>query len=135
MVWGSARLAGVCDLIVRILKGRVQPGQVAVFREQAVQVLNDARQRDGLVHAQLGRQVHSDGAEEIVFVSVWLSLEDLYRWVGSTDLLATPVLGNGRPNVFDHFEVQHYETYESAGADGLELGKSAAATATPGSGY
>jgi hypothetical protein len=48
-----------------------------------------------------------------VFVSVWRDLEALYGWVGSTDLLDTPVLNSGRPDVFDNFEVQHYETYES----------------------
>ena len=114
-------------MIVRILKGRVQPGQVAVFRDQAVQVLHDARQRDGLAHAELARQVHSDGSEEIVFVSVWDSLEDLYRWVGSTDLLDTPVQNGGRPNIFDHFEVQHYETYVSVDSDSMEVAESAAA--------
>jgi heme-degrading monooxygenase HmoA len=114
-------------LIVRILKGRVQPGQVAVFREQALQVLHDVRQRDGLVHAQLGRQVHSDGAEEVIFVSVWVSLEDLYRWVGSTDLLDTPVQNGGRPNIFDHFEVQHYETYVSVDSESIEVAESSVA--------
>ncbi len=48
-----------------------------------------------------------------MFVSVWRDLEALYGWVGSTDLLDTPVLNSGRPEVFDNFEVQHYETYES----------------------
>jgi heme-degrading monooxygenase HmoA len=114
-------------LIVRVLKGRVHPGQVVVFREQAQQVLHDARQHDGLVFAQVGRQVHADGGEEIVFVSVWRNLEALYRWVGGTDLLDTPVLNRGRPDVFEQFEVQHYETYESAEPDAIDVADSRAA--------
>jgi heme-degrading monooxygenase HmoA len=108
-------------LILRVLRGRVHPGQVAVFREQALKALDDARRQDGLVTAQVGRQVHSDGAEDIAFVSVWLSLEALYRWLGSTDLLETPVLNSGRPGVFEHFEVQHFETYEPADPDSVDV--------------
>jgi heme-degrading monooxygenase HmoA len=100
-------------LIIRVLRGCVLPGQVGAFREQALQVANDARRHEGLIHAHVGRQAHSDGREEVVFVSVWRDLEALYGWVGGTDLLDTPVLSNGRPNVFDSFEVQHFETYES----------------------
>jgi heme-degrading monooxygenase HmoA len=100
-------------LIIRVLHGCVLPGQVATFREQAHQAVNDARRHEGLIHAHVGRQAHSDGREEVVFVSVWRDLEALYGWVGSTDLLDTPVLNSGRPEVFDNFEVQHYETYES----------------------
>jgi heme-degrading monooxygenase HmoA len=94
---------------------------VGTFRDQAHEALNDARRHDGLIHAHVGRQVNSDGGEEVMFVSVWRDLEALYGWVGSTDLLDTPVLNNGRPQVFDYFEVQHYETYES-----VEPGQAAA---------
>jgi heme-degrading monooxygenase HmoA len=102
------------NLIVRVLRGRVHPGQVPTFREQAQHALHDARQHDGLVYAQIGRQAHVDGGEEIIFVSVWRNLEALYKWVGGLDLLDTPVLDGNNPDVFEHFEVQHYETYESA---------------------
>ena len=100
------------DLIIRVLKGSVQSGETAVFRDQAQFTLDDARRQEGLVHAEVGRQVESDGAENIVFVSVWRDLEALYHWLGGTNLLATPVLHNGRANLFAHFEVQHYEAYE-----------------------
>ena len=99
-------------MIVRVLRGRVRAEQVLAFHEQAQLILDDARRHVGLVHAQVGRQVHSDGAEEVVFVSIWRDLEGLYTWVGGTDLLDTPVLNVGAANLFDHFEVQHYETYE-----------------------
>jgi heme-degrading monooxygenase HmoA len=87
---------------------------VATFREQARHALHDARRHDGLVYAEIGRQAHVDGGEEIVFVSVWRNLEVLYKWVGGLDLLDTPVLDGNNPDVFEHFEVQHYETYDSA---------------------
>jgi heme-degrading monooxygenase HmoA len=119
------------NLIVRVLKGRVQVGQVAVFREQARKALDGARQSEGLVYAQVGRQAHSDGGEEIVFVSVWRDLEALYGWVGGTDLLETPVLSSGSLDVFDRFEVQHYETYEPVEAAATEARVPRVATVVP----
>ena len=104
-VWGNG-------LIVRVFRGRVRAEQVLVFHEKAQLILDDARRHVGLVNAQVGRQVHADGSEEIVFVSIWRDLEGLYTWVGGTDLLDTPVLNGSAPNLFDRFEVQHYETYE-----------------------
>jgi heme-degrading monooxygenase HmoA len=95
-----------------------------MFREQANQALDDARRHDGLIHAHLGRQALSDGGEEVVFVSVWRDLEALYGWVGGTDLLDTPMINGGRPEVFENFEVQHYETYES-GEAGQDLAEPA----------
>jgi heme-degrading monooxygenase HmoA len=89
-----------------------------VFHKQAEQALDDARRHDGLVFAQVGRQAHADGSEEIAFVSVWRDLEALYGWLGGTDLLDTPAFNNGDPAVFTHFEVQHYESYEAEN-DGL----------------
>jgi quinol monooxygenase YgiN len=100
-------------LIVRVLQGRVLPGQTAVFRQQAQQALNDARRRDGLVYAQVGRQAYSDGSEEISFVSVWRDLSALYAWLGGTDLLDMPAFNNGGPALFEQCEVQHFESYET----------------------
>jgi heme-degrading monooxygenase HmoA len=99
-------------LIVRILKGRVIPGQIAAFRAQAQWVLRDMRGHDGSVHAEVARQIHSDGGEEIILVSVWRDLEAIYGWLGVKDLLDTPMADHGEPGVFEHFEVQHYEVLE-----------------------
>jgi heme-degrading monooxygenase HmoA len=110
-------------LIVRVLQGRVHPGQIGHFREQAQQALDDARQHDGLIYAQVGRQAHADGSEEIAFVSVWRDLEALYSWLGGTDLLDTPVMSGADAEVFERFEVQHYEAYETAGPDLPEDGE------------
>lgn len=103
-------------MIVRVLEGRVHPGQVPIFREQAQRALRDARGHDGLVYAHVGRQAHADGSEQIVFVSVWRDLAALYGWLGGTDLLDTPVLGSGN-DVFERYEVQHYEVVEPAESD------------------
>jgi heme-degrading monooxygenase HmoA len=100
------------NLIVRILKGRVNPGQLAAFRTQAQWVLRDIREQDGIVHAEVARQVHPDGAEETILVSVWRDFEAIYGWLGVTDILQTPTRGRGEPNVFEQFEVQHYEVVE-----------------------
>jgi heme-degrading monooxygenase HmoA len=100
-------------LIIRVLQGRVAPGQTAIFRLQAQKALDDARRRDGLVYAQVGRQAHSDGSEEISFVSVWRDLAALYAWLGGTDLLDTPVFNSVGPAVFQNYEVQHFESYET----------------------
>jgi heme-degrading monooxygenase HmoA len=100
---------------------------VGLFRGQAQQALDDARRHEGLVYAQVGRQAHSDGSEEIAFVSVWRGLEDLYRWVGGTDLLDTPVLNSGNPEVFESFEVQHYETCDATECDTGEADAEASA--------
>ena len=99
-------------MIVRILKGRVNPGQTAIFRAQARSVVPDLRRLEGSVHAEVARQVHADGGEEIVFVSVWRDLEAIYGWLGVTDLLDTPMPDRAEPNVFERFEVQHYEVLE-----------------------
>jgi heme-degrading monooxygenase HmoA len=99
-------------LIVRVLQGHVEPGQTAVFRKQALEALEDARRHDGLVYAQVGRQAHSDGSEEIAFVSVWRDLEALYGWLGGNNLLDTRVATGVGPDAFERFEVQHYEAFE-----------------------
>ena len=104
-------------MIVRVLQGRVLPDQTAVFRRQARQALDDARRRDGLLHAQVGRQANPDGSEAIAFVTVWRDLPALYAWLGGTDLLDTPVLSSGDSAVFEYYEVQHFESYEVAETD------------------
>jgi heme-degrading monooxygenase HmoA len=119
---GKLRICRGRELIIRVLQGRVPAGQIAHFREQAQQALDDVRQHDGLIYAQVGRQAHADGSEEIAFVSVWRDLEAVYHWLGSTDLLNTPMMSGADPEVLERFEVQHYEAYETAGAGQPEGG-------------
>ncbi|MGZ6265864.1 MAG: antibiotic biosynthesis monooxygenase family protein [Candidatus Limnocylindrales bacterium] len=95
------------------------------FRAQACAALEDARGHDGFVYGHVGRQANPDGSEEVLFVSVWRDLRSLYRWIGGTDLLHTPVLSRGAADVFEHYEVQHYEVWEAGNqaevGDSLEL--------------
>lgn len=98
-------------MIVRILKGRVSPEQVDHFRVKALSVLEDVRTHPGLVHAEVARQVHSDGGEEIVFVSVWRDFAAIYGWLGVTNLLDTPMMDQGE-HILSEFAVQHYEALD-----------------------
>jgi heme-degrading monooxygenase HmoA len=116
-------------LIVRVLRGQVNPARLAAFRSQAHLAIGDARDHDGFVYAQVGRQANGDGSEVVLFVSVWRDLEALYCWVGGTDLLDTPVLRRGAPNLFETFEVQHYEVWEEE--DQVERAGMLAATMAP----
>lgn len=118
-------------MIVRILKGRVDRGHVAIFREHVRRVVRDARKRDGLVYAHVGRQAYADAGEEMVFVSVWRDLEAIYSWLGVTDLLQTPMLDDGRHDAFERLELQHYEVLEPDGAAAL-LGEELDTTPTLG---
>lgn len=99
-------------MIVRVLRGHVLAERVDDFRNQARRVLVGGAGCEGLVHAHVGRQVHRDGSQEVIFVTVWRDIESLYRWVGGSDLLETPVLSE-RHDVFDACDVQHYEVLES----------------------
>jgi hypothetical protein len=92
---------------------------LAEFRAQAQGALSDAHGHDGFLCGHVGRQAYGDGGEEVLFVSVWRDLNSICRWVGGTDLLDTPVLSRGASDVFETYEVQHYEVWEAG--DGAEL--------------
>ena len=109
-------------MIIRVLRGCVQPDHLAAFREQAQQALLSARSHEGLVHAEFGRQAHADGSAEIVFVSVWRDMAALYDWVGC-DLMATPLLACEGDYPFETYDVQHFETLGDAGADEPDDGR------------
>jgi hypothetical protein len=95
----------------------VRPEKVEIFHEQARLALSSARASDGLLYGEIGRQIHADCAEDVVFLTVWKDLESLYGWIGGNDLLCTPILRDGDGDVFDQVEVQHYESWgDAAGA-------------------
>jgi heme-degrading monooxygenase HmoA len=95
-------------LIVRVLRGVVPPDQVQAFHEQASAALARAREGEGLLFGEVGRQALPDCSEQVVFVTIWQDLAALYRWIGVDDLLATPLHGDGVR--LAEMEVQHYET-------------------------
>jgi len=89
----------------------VPPDKVEAFHEQARFALASAKQSEGLLFGEIGRQIHADCGEDVVFITVWKDLESLYRWIGGNDLLWTPILRDGDGEVFDRLEVQHYESW------------------------
>ena len=98
-------------MIVRILKGRVSPEHVELFRVRALRALEGTRAHPGLIHAEVARQVRSDGGEEIAIVSVWRDFDAIYGWLGATNLLDTLMLEPGE-QILGDFEVQHYEALD-----------------------
>ena len=103
-------------MIVRVLRGRVAAAHVRPFRDRAQRALSDARRQEGCVYSEVGRQAHKDGSEEIVVISVWTGMEALYRWLGTTDLLDTPILAGDGDSVLDNLDVQHFEVVDLASA-------------------
>ena len=99
-------------MIVRVLQGRVRADGIGLFREQSRRVLARTRAQDGCSFAQVARQAHSDGSEEIVFLSVWRDLEAVYDWVGCVDLKTAPVISGDRPDVLEYYDIQHYEVVD-----------------------
>jgi hypothetical protein len=112
-------------LIFRVLHGRVKPECISIFRGQAAEALERTRRHQGCSFASVGRQAHKDGSEDIVFVSLWTDLGAVYDWVGGIDLLDSPVIAGGRPDVFVSFDIQHYEVLDHFAGD-LEPALSAA---------
>ena len=106
-------------LIIRVLRGRVDADRVDYLHDRVRRALADACPDHGCTWAHMGRQVHGDRSEEIVMVTVWSSMDALYSWVGGVDLLGTPIQG-GDVEVFDYYDVQHYETLEPIGEADLE---------------
>jgi len=100
------------SLIVRLLHGRVKADCIGLFREQAGLALARTRGHAGCSFAQIGRQTHKDGSEEVVFLSVWSGLEAVYDWVGGVDLVNAPVIAGTAPEVFAYFDIQHYEVVD-----------------------
>lgn len=112
---GSGELRGG-NLIVRVLRGRVTADHVRPFRERAQRALLDAR-INGCVYSQVGRQAHKDGSEQIVIISVWTGMAALYDWLGTTDLLDSPIVAEGGQFVLEDLDVQHYEVVDVTGAE------------------
>ncbi len=99
-------------MIVRLLQGRVKADAISLFREQSALALERTRSHNGCSFAEIGRQSHRDGSEEIVFLSVWSDLTAVYDWVGGVDLVNAPVIAGDAPEVFAYFDIQHYEVVD-----------------------
>ena len=99
-------------MILRVLQGRVKADLISSFREQSGLALAQTREHEGCLFAEVGRQAHPDGCEEIVFVSLWSGFEAVYAWVGGADLLCVPIIAGDAPQVFAYYDIQHYEVLD-----------------------
>lgn len=116
-------------MIVRVLQGRVKADAISLFREQSALALARTRSHEGCSYAQVARQSHKDGSEEIVFLSVWSDLTAVYDWVGGVDLVNAPVIAGNAPEVFAYFDIQHYEVIDQfADAEPIEAARPALAS-------
>jgi len=68
----------------------------------------------------MGRQTHQDCSEDVVFITAWQDLEALYAWIGSNDLLWTPLYREGDASLFSRFDIQHFETLAEADAEDIQ---------------
>ena len=99
-------------MVIRILRTRVRPDSVHLFRPRAIAKAVDARKVAGSIDVHVGQQ--ADGAAyEFVFVSRWESMDALYAWAGGLDLLARPIYFEGLEDALLDFEIQHYVDLES----------------------
>ncbi len=96
-------------LIVRIVRGRVAADLVPSFHDLAKSTVPKVHLRDGVVSVSVSRQMRSDGAEEIVFATVWRDLPALYDWVGGSDLLDVPAAIFSFENCLSGRDLQYHE--------------------------
>jgi quinol monooxygenase YgiN len=96
-------------VIVRIVRGRVDADLVPSFHDLARSTVPEVRLCDGVVSVSVARQIASDGAEEIVFTTVWRDLPALYEWLGGSDLLDVPAPICGFEKCLSGRDLQYYE--------------------------
>ena len=86
-------------------------GRKYVGMRHRLQILVDDDEALLVVHAEVARQVRSDGGEEIASVSVWRDFDAIYGWLGATNLLDMRMMDPGE-QILGDFEVQHYEALD-----------------------
>ena len=96
-------------MIVRIVRGKVAADLVPWFHDLARSTVPEVRLCDGAVSVSVARQIASDGAEEIVFTTVWRDLPALYEWLGGSDLLDMPAPICGFERCLSGRDLQYYE--------------------------
>jgi heme-degrading monooxygenase HmoA len=99
-------------MIVRILRARVRKERAYDFRERALEKLHAVRQVDGVIDARLMTQA-GPVDHEFIFITRWPSMDPLYAWAGSRDLLARPVYFADLAEYLDEFDIQHYVEVEA----------------------
>ena len=102
-------MTGSRGVSVRIVRGRVAADLVPSFHDLANSTVPVVRLRNGVVSVSVARQIASDGAEEIMFATVWRDLPALYEWLGGSDLLDVPAPICGFERCLSGRDLQYYE--------------------------
>jgi len=110
---GSGSTTWSRGLIVRIVRGNVAAQLVPAFHDLAGSTVAELRSRDGVVWASVARQIAADGAEEIVFATVWRDMPALYAWLGGSDLLDVPAQICRIERCLSGRELQYYEVIDT----------------------
>lgn len=100
-------------MIVRIVRGNVAADQVLVFHDLARRVMPEVRTQDGVVLANVARQIAADGGEEIVFATVWRDIPAVYAWIGCSDLLDVPAPIKEFESYVASRDLQYYEVIDT----------------------
>ena len=111
--WGLGSTAGSQGLIVRIVRGTVAADLVPAFHDLAASTVPELRLREGVVSANVARQIAPDGGEDVVFATVWRGMPDLYAWIGCSNLLDTPAPISTFEEYLAGCDLQYYEVIDT----------------------
>lgn len=110
---GLSSAVGSQGLIVRIVRGTVAADLVPAFHDLARSTVPELRLREGVVSANVARQIAPDGGEEVVFATVWRGMPDLYAWIGCSNLLDTPAPISTFEEYLAGCDLQYYEVIDT----------------------
>jgi heme-degrading monooxygenase HmoA len=100
-------------LIVRIVRGNVAAALVPTFHDLARRTVPEVLAGQGVVSARVARQIAADGAEEIMFVTVWRDMPALYAWLDGSDLLEVPSRTRPLESCLSGRDLQYYEVIDT----------------------
>jgi len=73
----------------------------------------ELRSWNGVVSANVARQIASDGGEEVMFATVWRDMPALYAWIGCSDLLGVPAPVATFEEYLTGRDLQYYEVIDT----------------------
>jgi hypothetical protein len=118
-------------VIVRVLRGRVSAKNAALLWASLAERMSGTEPPAGQLDAIFGRQIHGDGSESFVYVTIWVDMEAVYSWVGGPDLSSTARVMHDLERLMDEFEVQHFLGSNMATAWSLDAAESVGANRRP----
>jgi heme-degrading monooxygenase HmoA len=86
---------------------------VPAFHDLARSTVPELRTRDGVVLANVARQIVADDGEDIIFATVWRDIAALYEWIGGSDLLEAPAPVAGFESYLTGRDLQYYEVIDT----------------------